>query len=137
MSIGQYSSVLCPLELNRNSKNKLIKLKFHYMNDPLGGIFVIKCIKIKASKVRPVDGLCASSIDWGQMLRSDSHDPVDDHVLVGFFCSDKTLSTVITFGIRVTTTTMPHLSSFALEQVMLATDLPHMAPEVRISPSSP
>ena len=49
-------------------------------NSPLGGTFVIKSMKIKASKVRPVDSLCASSIDWGQMLRSDSHDPVDDHV---------------------------------------------------------
>ena len=36
-------------------------------------------MKMKASEVRPVDGLCASFIDWGQRLRSDSHDPGYEH----------------------------------------------------------
>ena len=37
-------------------------------------------MKIKASMERPVDGLCASSIAWGQRLRSDSHDPGYEHL---------------------------------------------------------
>ena len=42
--------------------------------------FVTKEMEIKASDVRPVDGLCASSIVWGQMRRPDPHDPDDGQV---------------------------------------------------------
>ena len=32
--------------------------------------------------VRPVDGLRASSIVWGQMRRPDPHDPDDGHIYI-------------------------------------------------------
>ena len=47
-------------------------------------------MKIKASRLRPVDGLCALSIAWGKSLRLDLHNPGYDYVYhvvtEGVFC---------------------------------------------------
>ena len=42
--------------------------------------FVTKRPKLAAQMVRPVDGLRASSIVWGQIRRPDSTDPDDGHM---------------------------------------------------------